>query len=299
MKRKFGFFTLLVMVVLTCFALTSCKYKGFKKDRSTGLYYRFYDTVHDTAVMPKTGDIACFVMALHTKDSMLIPTMPARWPVDSLYKGDLFDALRMMHVGDSATFILDGRQFYEKMMMMQTQEYPFGKDPLYLDMKLYFIISAEEFEQMKAQYDAMITRLAASEDSLIRDYVKMHKIKPSPAEDGLYYMPSRKGTGAQPQIMDEVKVHYTGRFIDGTVFDSSIDRGEPFIFRLGANEVIPGWEKAVSMMHVGEKANFLLPSILAYGIRGVPGTIPPCTPLLFEIELLDIVEPDSDSLPSK
>lgn len=287
MKRKLKIFMLSAMAILMAASISSCKYKGFKKDRKTGIYYKFYGEINDTAKMPVTGDLVGFILTLHADDSILIPTMPNEILMDSLYNGDIFSAIRMMHVGDSATFILDGKQFYET--MMKTPDYPFGKKPLYADMKLYGRMSHEQYLELKAEYDKMMAVKAAAEDSLILDYVKTHRITVSPTEEGIYYMPSQKGTGAQPQIMDKVEVHYTGKLLDGTVFDSSVNRGEPFSFRLGAHEVIPGWEKAVAMMHVGEKATFLIPSQLAYGERGTYG-IPPYTPLIFEIELLKIVE---------
>ena len=98
---------------------------------------------------------------------------------------------------------------------------------------------------------------------------------------------TKKGTGEMPQNSQMVKVHYTGKLLDGTVFDSSVERNEPFSFVLGAHQVIPGWEIALSKMHVGEKATVIIPSNLAYGERGNYG-IPPFSTLVFDIELLGI-----------
>ncbi len=94
-----------------------------------------------------------------------------------------------------------------------------------------------------------------------------------------------EGTGLTPPQSANVQVHYTGKFINGQIFDSSVSRGTPFNFVLGAGRVIKGWEIAVASMKQGEKSLFLIPSELAYGSSGV-GPIPPNSDLFFEIELL-------------
>ena len=103
---------------------------------------------------------------------------------------------------------------------------------------------------------------------------------------GLVYRELVVGTGPQPQATDKVKVHYHGTFIDGKVFDSSVERGEPV--SLALNQVIPGWTEGLRMMKVGGKARLVIPSDLAYGDQGRPGAIPPGATLVFEIELLGI-----------
>ena len=92
----------------------------------------------------------------------------------------------------------------------------------------------------------------------------------------------RKG---HPGPKTKVTVHYTGMLLDGTIFDSSVQRGEPATF--GLNQVIKGWQEAVPLLSKGGKGKFIIPSSLAYGARGAGGTIPPNAVLIFEIELLD------------
>ena len=103
---------------------------------------------------------------------------------------------------------------------------------------------------------------------------------------GLKYVIVKEGKGKQPGPTSEVTVHYTGKLLDGTVFDSSVTRGEPATFPL--NRVIPGWTEGLQLMREGGRAIFYIPSNLAYGPNGIPGVIPPDSPLIFEVELFEV-----------
>ena len=105
---------------------------------------------------------------------------------------------------------------------------------------------------------------------------------------GLQYTDIVVGTGATPQPGQLAVVNYTGWLEDGKKFDSSLDRGVPFEFRLGQGKVIKGWDEGVASMKVGGKRKLIIPPALGYGERGVPGVIPPNATLVFEIDLLDI-----------
>lgn len=105
---------------------------------------------------------------------------------------------------------------------------------------------------------------------------------------GLQYQVLKKGDGAKPTASDKVKCHYHGTLINGTVFDSSVQRGEPAVF--GVSQVIPGWVEALQMMPVGSKWRLFIPSNLAYGEHGAGAAIEPNSALVFDVELLDIVK---------
>jgi FKBP-type peptidyl-prolyl cis-trans isomerase len=108
---------------------------------------------------------------------------------------------------------------------------------------------------------------------------------------GLQYEILTAGTGPMPTAADQVRVHYHGTLIDGKVFDSSVDRGEPVVF--GVGQVIPGWTEALQLMPVGSKWKIYLPAQIAYGERGAGGDIGPNAALIFEVELLEIVKADA------
>ena len=105
---------------------------------------------------------------------------------------------------------------------------------------------------------------------------------------GLQYEDLSEGAGAAAKAGDSIEVHYTGWLANGTKFDSSLDRGRPFGFQLGAGRVIKGWDEGVAGMKVGGKRKLVIPAALGYGARGASGVIPPNAELTFEVELLGI-----------
>jgi FKBP-type peptidyl-prolyl cis-trans isomerase len=107
---------------------------------------------------------------------------------------------------------------------------------------------------------------------------------------GLKYTILQAGKGATPKPGQEVFVHYTGTLTNGKKFDSSRDRGTPFSFKVGAGQVIPGWDEALSTMKVGERRKLTIPPKLGYGARGAGGVIPPNATLIFDVELLKLGE---------
>lgn len=106
---------------------------------------------------------------------------------------------------------------------------------------------------------------------------------------GVEYTDTVVGTGASPQTGQTVTVHYTGRLANGTKFDSSVDRGQPFQFTIGVGQVIKGWDEGVMSMNVGGKRTLTIPPQLGYGARGAGSVIPPNATLVFEVELLEVI----------
>ncbi len=148
---------------------------------------------------------------------------------------------------------------------------------------------ADKNAEVKKQEQNNIEEKPVSDKISIEQYLKDNNIEAEPTETGLYYIKEQDGNGEKPQNGDFVAVHYTGTLLNGTKFDSSIDRNEPIEFQLGVGQVIKGWDEGISLMSVGEKAILIIPSELAYGNNEVGGgLIPANSPLRFDVELVEI-----------
>ena len=159
------------------------------------------------------------------------------------------------------------------------------------------LLSAEESQAVRQQFmthlqnkQAETQRVAAEKNKADGEkFLAANKSKPGikTTASGLQYQVIKEGTGPKPGPNSQVKVHYLGTLIDGTKFDSSYDRDKPAEFAL--NGVIPGWTEALQLMPAGSKYKLFIPSNLAYGDRGTPGPIGPNATLVFEVELLEIL----------
>ncbi|MBD1390603.1 FKBP-type peptidyl-prolyl cis-trans isomerase [Neiella sp. HB171785] len=155
-----------------------------------------------------------------------------------------------------------------------------------------FVVPADEInaafaviqQRMQEQEQAKYASVIQEGDVFLKDNAAKDGVEVT--ESGLQYEVLVAGEGAKPTAADKVKVHYHGSLIDGTVFDSSVNRGEPISFPVTG--VIPGWVEALQLMTVGSKWRLTIPQNLAYGERGAGAAIPPYSVLVFEVELLDI-----------
>lgn len=136
-------------------------------------------------------------------------------------------------------------------------------------------------EKQAAREKAAIEAAKAANEAALRQFANGKT-----TASGLKYIVEREGTGAAPGATSNVTVHYTGKFTDGRVFDSSVQRGQPATF--GLNQVIKGWTEGLQLMKEGAKYTFYIPYQLAYGEQGYPGAIPPRSDLIFEVELIKV-----------
>lgn len=282
-------FFLLSALFLMLSVLTGCSNapKGYQAT-DNGLYYRLF--TNNGGENPQIGDLLELTMSCSVNDTVVIlpltkniipMTEPSFW-------SDFVEGFSIMHKGDSASFIVDIDSSFVNLFGYNTLPPQFSStDIMRFEVRLDDFYPESEFrfrmiENIKKNYPAE-TEKAASE---LNAYLEKNGVVAQPTSTGLYYVKTQDGTGEKPSKGSTVKAHYTGYLLDGTVFDTSIERGEPIEFVLGVGQVIPGWDEGIALMSKGEKAVLYIPYYLAYGDRDL-GVIPPFSNLVFEVELID------------
>ncbi len=242
------------------------------KTTDTGLEYKLIEDVSgDNA---KLGDILVANVQYGTPDSVMFDNGKMGSAVyiqvtNSSFKGSIEEGFPLLSKGDSAAFMVNADSMYKHGFHTEVPE---------------FVKKAGS----KIGFHFRVIDIK-NEEKDMAEFMKKSGLEAKKTESGMYVRIDGKDSGIHPIAGQKVAMHYTGRLLNGEKFDSSLDRNEPFTFVLGKGEVIPGWDEGVAMLTKGQKATFVIPSFLAYGQRGVQ-KIPPFSPLVFEVELLDIVK---------
>jgi FKBP-type peptidyl-prolyl cis-trans isomerase FkpA len=233
----------------------------------------------------KEGDILTFDLVIKTAADSVIKDsykegQPFMVPLQKgQFKGSFESGLFHIGEGDSTTVLVSADSLFKAMSQPLPPGVSKGTD-------LKFIVKMKKIQSQK-DFQAEMLNKKNNEGKFIEEYVAKNLKGASKSEDGIYAAPSKVGTGASPAKGDTVVVNYVGKFLDGKVFDKN-PAGQPFSFPIGMGYVIPGWDKALLSMKVGGKSTFVIPSAAAYGDQGAGGVIPPSTPLVFEIELVEV-----------
>ncbi|SDH59525.1 FKBP-type peptidyl-prolyl cis-trans isomerase [Chitinophaga filiformis] len=259
--------------------LASCGAGGTKKTPG-GVDFVVHKS--GTGAQLKLGDTVLLNIIQSLNDSVLVESRKmAGGPVPfviskSVNKYDLMDGLAMLKEGDSATFSIPIDSLPEP-------HPPFGKKGDKLNVTFIVVGKYAAAEQK------------AKDEKTIKEYMDKNKITATPTPEGVYVAVKEEGTGAQPKVGDTVYVHYTGKLLDGKVFDSSLDstlrpgmKIEPIKFPIGRGFVIKGWDAGIAALKKGSKATLIIPSTLAYGLQGSPPAIPGNSVLAFDVQLVDV-----------
>ncbi len=287
--------TILLLGVTVLLASCGSDYPGFRQSRS-GLYYQFH-IENEGAPMPLEGDVVTVNMVYRDGDSVLFNSSelpgPFSFPLDPPgFDGDIFEGIAMMHLGDSATFIVpaDSLKRYGNMPELDSGTM------LFFDIRLLKIQSKADFDKemalLKAEQEEELQRMKEQEQGMIDAYLAENAIRTKADASGLYILSLRNGKGPKAAAGIVVEIHYSASFLSGEkLFSSHDESGASIFFEMGKDFEIPGIEEALHKMNAGSHARVLLPSSLAYGEEGIPGLVPPYSPLLFELELLSLSDP--------
>lgn len=263
--------------------------KIFRKTKS-GLEYRFISGGKGK-IYPKVGDVVYINMSYKTEsDSILFKSaeidkdFKMRVEVPSHKGGCIEEAFMMLNEGDSASFKIDAISFFKYTQgKINVPYYIKSGDKLVFNIKMEQIVNGSDYVKQNSE---MIGFYINQENSLIERYLLGFDYASVKKESGLRIMTVKKGSGKKVTKGNAVTINYTAGFIDGSIFDSTIERNKPFRFVIGKNEVIEGLEEGVSQMNVGDHCIFIIPFRLAYG-ESKQGVIAPYSTLVFEVDLID------------
>lgn len=290
MKKQIKLATLLVAGTAMLAACGSGDMKGYKQTEN-GLYYRF-EQQDKNAQQVEEGDVLVGEMTIRL-DTTVLRTNVGRterlMPAIPMYDGVLHEGIMMMHVGDKATFAIEADSMAKFMQPNQMPPmYEKGKGmKFYYEINLQDIVTKDEFAAEQANYEAEMEKARQAEPELIANYVKENNIKTQPTADGLYVIVKKQGKGTKVAVGRQVAIHYTGRLIDGTVFDSSVGN-EPLSYVVGQMGLIRGWEEGVMGQPEGSQLQLIIPSALGYGSQGAGQMIPPYSTLVFDLDIVSV-----------
>jgi FKBP-type peptidyl-prolyl cis-trans isomerase len=265
----------------------------------SSLEYRIVKDVAGTK-KPVVGDFVEVHLVTKVEDSLLFDSRmmnnnsPVQFPLQApAYKGDLVEGIMLMTPGDSAIFRISVDSVVKA---NNGQSFPWMK-PNSKQKLVYMInlVSVKSKAEMEAEQKEKSAAQIKIDEKVINDYLNANKIKAQKTDNGLYYTITKEGTGAAAKSGQTVVVNYTGKLVDGEVFDSNVDpkfqHVQPFEFKLGQGQVIRGWDEGFMLMKKGSKGTLFIPSTMAYGANG-QGPIKPNSVLIFDVEVTDIKDGD-------
>ncbi|MDZ7740896.1 MAG: FKBP-type peptidyl-prolyl cis-trans isomerase [Bacteroidota bacterium] len=257
--------------------------------------YMFYEQ-HD-APKPVIGDIVTLRMTYGKEDSVLFSTditkeKDARFPLrESQFMGDIYEGISMMSIGDSARFVISADSFF--LITANSQQLPPFITPgemLYFDMKLIDFQSEEAFMEEERK---RLAGLEKDESEKLQAYVSENDLSGKLTGSGIYFISEEKGKGRELENGAMAELHYSIQTLEGRKLFSSFDRNRPVNVEIGTKFDTEGFMEGVKMMKEGGKAKFIVPSEKAFGQGGRGQNIPPYTTLVYDVEILDVVDKET------
>lgn len=304
MKKTLKMATLLVAGTTMFLACSGTDKEGFKTTEN-GLLYKF-EKQNSDGPQVQEGDVLVGEMTIRFDTTVLYSNKgDARRFAQAVpnFEIKIGEGLLMMHVGDVATFAMyadTAAKYVHPNQMPPTYQAGTGQK-FYYEISLQDIVSSEELAEERSNYEDAMAQRQAAEPGDIANYIKANNITVNPTADGLYVIVKKKGNGPKVTMGSKVRANYTGRLLDGTIFDSSVEsdarsgeiytanrKYEPIGFVAGQNNVIMGWEKGLMGLNQGTVVQLVIPSALAYGPKQAGPMILPYSPLVFDIEIVSV-----------
>lgn len=283
-------------IAIAIFGASCDKYRT--QVTETGLKYQLHEH-SETERKGEIGDILTLNLIIqNSTDSIIRSTyeegIPLSLPLNQApFNGSFEEGLAMLHKGDSATFFVNADTMFSKMMQPVPPFIKKGSDIRFI-VKLIDVQTMDEYQEGQTSKNA---EQKETDITIIKEHLEKNNLtaKAQSMESGVYYVTEKEGAGSGVESGDQVKIDYTGKFLDGTVFDSSVENPHgreprPLEFQIGVGMVVPGFDEGVKGMKKGEKRTIFIPSPLAYGPNGSPGAIPPNSILIFDLELKDLTK---------
>ncbi len=287
MRQKIFYYCLLISIV--CFSCKEkSKYPGYSK-LEHGIYYQLIKIGKDT-VKPGYGDYITTTITYKTLNDSVIFHGRRRFQLtEPKEKGGVEECFLLLSEEDKANYILSADNFFSGTLGTKPPDSLWNRD-MKIAVVMEDIQTKEEYQKEKEAFLNWIEDFARYEQTILRQYVEEKGINAKPTPSGLYHIVIYKGNNKKVEKYDTLIFHYEGKFLNGKYFDSTKDRNDPFQLIYGYEwQVIKGLEEGLGLMKEGEKALFILPSDLAFGKTGSSsGLIPPCTSLIYEVELMEI-----------
>lgn len=288
MKKKVCLFASVCLTAMLLMTACTQKFPGYQKT-AKGLYYKFHSQ-NPTAAQPQLTDYMKLQMTCYLNDSLYYDFKGAGGSVftqlkESYFPGDLEEAYALMHVGDSASFMV-------KADSIALRNYGIKPDSVGLKPGDYFryevkLLEIKTMQELKDEADRAMEGVKAESEQAYWDYLEANNITEH-TESGLYYKKLNTTNGAMPQVGQTALVKYVASFLDGSLLGSSDELGvEQYEVPMGQHKVLRGLEEGISMMRVGEKARLVIPYTMAYGDVAY-GNVPAYSNLVFDVELLGV-----------
>lgn len=300
--KKFFFVAVMALAGILCF--TACNSKKFKTT-DNGLRYRF-DVVNAEGEQPQPGDMLVGELTLKLDTTLIFtnvgkPDRIFQVAENCIFMGDIQEGLLMMHKGDKATFAINADSVAKFIPKMPPMYQAGANQTFYYEISLTDIVTKEELAQEQANFMEEMAQRKDSEASDLAQYIADNHITAKPTASGLYVIVNKKGSGPAVGKGKTVSMDYTGRLLDGTIFDSSREADarsagkyqdgrtyEPMTYVVGQQPLIPGWDEGVMNQTEGSEITLIMPSSIAYGSRGAGNDIPPYSPLRFDITIVSV-----------